>query len=158
MKIYGYQLNLMESSDFKAYVYFIDRNSKLDRIEVVVPAVWDQAERYIHALFGGGILECFSSAEEANEHYYETLHRVSYLEEVDNLKEKYRRLKHVDKEVYSPWIKREMEQKQLEKANELDKRIANNEKDEIFNTSINRRFQEDMENEHYDTLNEEYGI
>ena len=74
MKIYGYQVKLTIYK--QAFLYFVGKNDKLHRIEIVIPAVQDQADRYINSLFGGGILYKFANYSEAEDHYADTLERI----------------------------------------------------------------------------------
>ena len=117
MKIYGYQVN---RSNYKhqAYLYFVGKNDKLHRIEIIVPAVLSQADRYINSLFGGGILYKFNNYSEAEDHYADTLERIRNMQ--------------------SP----------LDSEIEMDKYY--NERKEIVNSNISRKFMEDAINDMYE--------
>jgi len=117
MKIYGYQVN---RSNYKhqAYLYFVGKNDKLHRIEIIVPAVLSQADRYINSLFGGGILYKFNNYSEAEDHYADTLERIRNMQ--------------------SP----------LDSEIEMDKYY--NDRKEIVNSNISRKFMEDAINDMYE--------
>ena len=123
MKIYGYQVN---RSNYKhqAYLYFIGKNDKLHRIEIVVPAVLSQADRYINSLFGGGILYKFNNYSEAEDHYADTLERIRNMQSP------------FDSEIEMDKYYNDRKKKEI---------ITN----EIRNSNINKKFMEDAIDEMY---------
>lgn len=146
MKIYGYQINLKIKP--QAYLYFVGKNDKLHKVEIIIPAVTTQADRYINSLFGGGILYKFMNYSQAEEHYADTLERIRNMQSP------------LDSEIEMDKYYNERRYKLATENKELKEVISNKYKqdlikesmadNEIANSNIGRKFMEEAINDMYD--------
>tara|TARA_R110002012_G_scaffold4316_2_gene19936 strand:+ start:4974 stop:5432 length:459 start_codon:yes stop_codon:yes gene_type:complete len=143
MKIYGYQTNLKMKP--QAYLYFVGKNDELHRVEIIIPAVTTQADRFINSLFGGGILYKFNNYSEAEDHYADTLERIR------NMQSPFDSEIEMDKYYNDRLSKENKELKEVisnkYKQDLIKETMADN---EIANSNIGRKFMEDAINDMYD--------
>ena len=129
----------------QAYLYFVGKNDELHRVEIIIPAVTTQADRFINSLFGGGILYKFNNYSEAEDHYADTLERIR------NMQSPFDSEIEMDKYYNDRLSKENKELKEVisnkYKQDLIKETMADN---EIANSNIGRKFMEDAINDMYD--------